>query len=302
MRYFLLSFVFLFGCGKFDEKFGRNSPEHTGVRFSVDGQSGNLTTLLPGIMIYAVRADNPQSRSSLFLDNETIRVDWLVPNGVYNFFGVAYGTANLSGTMYCGRATQIPLNGERITVPIDLRSTGQCGTAPFSPPGFNQAPNPDQPRLLHVGFCAPTGGDMNGLDSGANDCDGLSTNPAGGSAARVKIALIEYTNWNSGTPAVGTRIGQMTSGCMGAGFSGSASDTTKRVPYGEPFVVEIEAYSDAGCTTSIGAYAMTSGVVNAAANSTVRFRNASDNLVFPSLQMMKPISAAVNAFLFIRNY
>jgi hypothetical protein len=302
MRFLLIVLFCLSGCGSFAEKFSRQSGDHTPVQFSVENLDGNPLALLPGIMIYAVRADNVQSRASIFLTNETTSAPWPVPNGVYNFYGVAYGSANLTGTMYCGRANQIALTGASVTVPIDLRSTGQCGTAPFSPPGFNEAPNPHQPRLLYLGFCAASGGSLDGLDDSVNDCDGISSNPAAGSALRVKLSILDYTKWDPNTLGNAQQTGQMTSGCLGSGFSGFPSSTTARVPYGEPFALAIEAFSDTGCNTSIGSYSMMAGVINSANNTKIRFRNASDALVFPGLQMMRPISGSVNALIFLRNF
>lgn len=294
-----LFFLFIFGlssCGKFSRQEG----SFTGVRFSVvSGDSPGA--LLPGIMVYAVRVDDIRSRGARFISNETVKVDWLVPNGVYHFYGVAYSGSSMTGTMYCGRANQIALTGGNVTIPLDLRSTSQCGTGPFAPPSYNVPPNPDQTRLLYVGFCAPTGGDISLTNAFGSDCDAAGGRPAAGSATRIRISLEEYARWDPNAPPE-PKAGSLSSGCIpGAALGGSPVNTNIRVPYGDPFVLTIEAHNNTTCAAFNGSYTMVNGLAQSDQNSKVRFRNAAGVLYSPSLQMMQPTIGSTSIYFFIRN-
>ncbi len=300
MQSILFVFVFLglMGCGKFS----RIQEGTTGVRFSVNSE--NPSALLPGVMVYAVNAQDVNRRGAKLLANETIKADWFIPNGTYQFYGVAYSGAGMTGTMYCGRANSISLTGGTITIPLDLRSTGQCGTGPFAPPSYNEPPNPDQTRLLYVGFCAPSGGDMSLLTAFGADCDAAGGRPAAGGATRIKISLEEYARWDpSVPPPEGGPGGKISSACLpGAAIAGSPVNTNIRPPYGDPFVVTVEAHGNTTCSSYLGSYTFINGIAKGDQNPLMRFRNASDQLVFPTGVMMRPTIGTSSIYSFFRNY
>lgn len=300
MRLFFLFVLFsLSSCGKFTEKFGRLSGEETAVRFSVEGMNGP-TAALAGVMVYAVRSSDDRSRGAKYFTSESATdVDWMIPNGVYNFYALGYTGANMTGAMKCGRANLISLAGGSQQVAIEMTHTGQCGTPPFSPAGYGVA-STDSPRTLFLGFCASSGGDISITDAFANDCDGLSSRPAAGSASSIKIRIEEYAKWDPNQQGVGLS-GGISSACAAGVYVGSPVTTILTPPYGSPFVITIFAYSDGACSTYLSSYTFTGGVINGADNSTMRFHDSSGVRVSPPLQAIMPHSASVNVYMYLRN-
>lgn len=290
---FLAALLALPACGKFS----RLPAGQTSVSFQVEGRSP--TALLPGIMVYAVRADNVLSKGARFVSSESVHLNWLIPNGNYHFFGFGYSGANMTGTMFCGSVLNKPLSGGSVTVSLVLDDQGQCGLPPFSPGGYGSA-DTHQTRPLYLGACAASGGDIAGTDAFSNSCNG-STRPAAGSFNSYKIKFSEFERWNPDEPP-NTGGSGLSTGCVSGAFVGGGVTANRNPPYGQEFVTELSIYSDSSCGPSLGNFTMTQGIVNSGNNATVRFRDASDTLVTPALQMMKPNSGSSSVYFFLRNY
>jgi len=298
MRYLLILLLTLSSCGKFEEKFGRLSSNQTTVNFALEGREGSPLALLSGIMVYAVRSADDRSRGARLLPNETTPVDWVIPNGVYDFFAVGYGSPNLGGVMYCGRELGVPLSGGSTQVQIEISSTGQCGTPPFAPAGYSA--NSDFPKSLNLAFCLASGGDIGITDASSGFCDGGGGRPGDGIANSVRINLPEFVAWNPNQEPVGLP-GEI-SVCVNSVFTGTGGAVTQKVPFGKHFPVEVETFSSASCVGRTGSYVMKEGISSTASNGTVNFRNGSDTLIFPGLQMMNPTLSAGIVKLYMRNY
>jgi hypothetical protein len=296
MRYFLVLLLVLSSCGKFNEKFGRLSGDTTSVSFSVEGME-SPRALLPGIMVYAVRSNDDRSRGGKFVPNEASPVNWVIPNGTYNFFAVGYTIAGMTGTMHCGRAMNQSLGGGAREIPITISATGECGTPPFAPTGYSAGPNTVKP--LHLGFCVASGANITNV-TGSLHCDGISGRPASSSAvSSVLIRLPEFVAWDPNQEPVGLP-GELSSNCLSGSFSGTAIASGISVPIGRHFPIEIQTYSSS-CSTFEGSYDLREGVVNAS-KTTAKFKNASGTAVFPGPEMIQPTSDAAAAKLYLRVY
>lgn len=297
MRYMILAIFALTSCGKFEEKFGRTAGDSTSVRVAWQGNESQQA-LLPGIMVYAVRVQNEDSRGSRFVANELTQVDWIVPNGAYNFYALGYSGANMTGTMYCGRANNISLSGGSVLVPLTLDSTTQCGTPPFAPPGFGNGVA--APKGLNLGFCAIGGSNINNtlFSSG---CDG-SGRPAVGVGQAVIVKLEEYVKWDPNQPGVGLGEG-LGSLCRSGPYDvgSSAGGSGLKVPIGSPFAISISSYSDSSCASFNGSYLFRAGITQAENNNSVIFRNSSNAQVFPALQAMNLDPSTTLFALYLRN-
>jgi hypothetical protein len=296
MRYFLVLLLVLSSCGKFNEKFGRLSGDTTSVSFSVEGME-SPRALLPGIMVYAVRSNDDRSRGGKFVPNEASPVNWVIPNGTYNFFAVGYSGAGMLGTMYCGRAMNQSLGGGAREIPITIRATGECGTPPFAPSGYSS--NSDTVKPFYLGFCAASGANITNV-SGSDNCDGAMGRPASSSAvSSVRITLPEFVAWDPNQEPVGLP-GELASGCLNGSFTGTAIASGISVPIGRHFPIEIQTFSTS-CSTFKGSYDLREGVVNAS-NATAKFKDASETAVFPGPAMIQPTNDAAAAKLYLRVY
>jgi hypothetical protein len=281
-------------CGKFS----RLPEGKTSVSFQVEGRSP--TALLPGIMVYAVRADNVLSKGARFVPSEATSLNWLIPNGNYHFFAFGYQSADMQGTMYCGSVLNKPLSGGSVTVSLVLDDQGQCGLPPFSPGGYGSA-DTHQTRPLYLGGCDNATGDISLTDAFSGSCNGSGGRPTAGNYFSYQMKFSEFERWNPAEPPQTSGNG-LSTGCVSGAFTGGAVTANRSPPYGEAFVAELSIYSNSSCTIPAGNFTMTQGIVNSGNNATVRFRNASDTLVNPALQMMKPNSGSSSVYFFLRLY
>lgn len=297
MRNFLFLVVLLAlpACGKFE----RLTSGQTSVSFRVGG-SGGPAAALPGIMVYAVRANDVNSRGARYLPSESASLSWAIPNGVYNFYAFGYQTAGLSGAMYCGSALNKALSGGSVVIPLVIDDQNNCGLPPFSPTNYGY--DASTPKTFSMAVCASSGGDISLTDGLSVICDGTSSRPAAGSISSYKISFFEYTRWDpnqAGDPGAGLKL---TTGCVNGGYNGNPATTSIMVPFGQEFMMELEIFSSSSCSTYAGSFTFMKGLINASDNSSIRLRNASDMIVSPALQMAKPSYAGLNSYLYFRNY
>lgn len=269
------------------------------MSFQVGGHGP--AALLPGIMVYAVRANDVNSRGARYLPNEgSAGLVWAIPNGVYNFYAFGYQTAGLTGAMYCGSALNQHLSGGSAVISLVIDDQNNCGLPPFSPTNYGY--NASVPKTLYLAVCDSSAGDMSLTDNLVAICDGTSSRPAAGSISSFKISFFEYTRWDPGqVEDSGTGL-KLTTGCVSGLFNGSPGGTDIEVPFGQEFLMELEIFSSTSCGTYAGSFGFMKGLINAGDNSSIRFRNASDVIVTPNLQMAKPSYAGINSYLYIRNY
>jgi hypothetical protein len=136
------------------------------------------------------------------------------------------------------------------------------------------------------------------------DCDATSGRPAAGGATRIRISLEEYVRWDPSVPppdgGPGARI---TSACLpGAAIAGSPVNTNIRPPYGDPFVISVEAHGNTSCSSYLGSYTFINGLAKGDQNALARFRNASDQVVYPPQVMMRPTIGSTSIYSYFRNY
>lgn len=277
-------------------KFDRLPAGQTAVSFQVEGKP---SALLAGIMVYAVRADNPQSKGARFVANEATSINWLIPNGNYNFYAFGYASNSMFGSTYCGSALGKPLSGGSTTVSLVLDDNAICGLPPFSPGGYGSA-DTHQTRPLYLGACASTGGDISQTDAFSSSCNG-STRPAAGAFNSYLLRYPEFERWNPNSPPV-LGAGSVNSACVSGAFVGGAVTANRNPMYGDIFLAELSIYSDSSCGPSLGSFTMTEGIVNSGNNASVIFKNASGTVVTPALQMMKPNSGSSSVYFFLRNF
>lgn len=304
MKTLFLAFVAvaLVSCGKFEEKFGRIHSGQTSVQIQM--QNPGAEVLTNGILIYAVNANNPQSRAARYIPGQSTQLNWLIPNGVYNFYAFGYAGANMTGIMYCAVAMNKPLSGGGVVVDLALNSIGVCGYAPFAPGNYGD--NGDQTVPLHIALCSPAGGDISATDQ-SNGCNGSGSpvRPGPGAAGGVKVHLPEFTHWDPNalipegdgpSPGIG-------SGCIPYSFAGALHNLGIRPPYGAPFPIDLELFSDSSCGAYIGSFGMIDGISNAGNNASVRFHDLTDALITPALPMMNSGGVFMSmGYLYVRNY
>lgn len=274
--FWVVLFSFLIAaCGELRKKYGRLEEEGvTTVDFAVDRPYGSLATLNGGMMIYAVRADNPLRRASRYFSSDSAVTTWTLPNGQYTFHAVGYTGSSMTGNYHCGSSSLISLGGNSTTVPIVMDDGGVCGTVPFSVSGTSN--NVNTPKILRVHVCGSAGGDISTTTDSVLCTSGGQ--PPSATSQSVRFSLIEYSALDGGSPNMNLASNFVTSGCVSGSFTGSttgASSDTKLVPYGLPFVSKLEAYSDAGCGTSLGAVYLLHGLQGIANNSLNRYFGAS---------------------------
>jgi len=301
----LVAALLVSSCGKLEEKFGRQEGEgFTTVNFQPPASPAAANY---NLMIYAVRTDNSNRRGSKYvsISNDAGTTSWSIPNGPYNFYTFGYDTTDQFGTMFCGKSLGHTLGGGTQNVSLPASSSNQCGIDPFAPSGY--ASSAHQPKPFWLGQCASSGGDMGGVDY-TTPCNG-SGSPArpgtGAGVVGIKITFPVYSRWTeSNYQNLGTGL---TTGCQCVTLSaGTATDISKKIPYGAPFVFTVETYGAcvaSTCSSFLGSYTFLSGAINANTNSLNVFRNASDAVVSPTDQMMKlSTSGAGQGVVFFRNY
>jgi hypothetical protein len=303
MKTLFLAFMVLalVSCGKFEEKFGRIHSGQTSVQIQM--QNPGAEVLTNGILIYAVNANNPQSRAARFIPDQNAQLNWLIPNGVYNFYAFGYSGANMTSNMYCAVAMNKALSGGGAVIDLALNSVGVCGQAPFGPGNYSN--NGDQTVPLNIAVCSPAGGDISATNNSAG-CDGGSGRPGPGSAGGLKLHLPEFTRWDPGAPIPeggGGPSPGIGSGCIPNSFNGVLYNIGIKTPYGTQFPTELELYSDSSCGAYIGSFNMIDGISNAGNNASVRFHDSTNTLVFPGLPMMNSGGVSLSmGYLYLRNY
>jgi hypothetical protein len=264
-------------------------------------QNPGAEVLTNGILIYAVNANNPQSRAARYIPGQSTQLSWLIPNGVYNFYAFGYAGTNMSGSMYCAVAMNKPLSGGGVVVDLALNSIGVCGYAPFAPGNYGD--NGGQTVPLKIAICAASGGDI-GLTTDSHGCDGSST-PAAGTAGSIKLHIPEFTHWdpNAPIPDGGGPHPRISTGCISGPINGSLTTVGVSPPYGAAFPMDLELFTDTSCASYAGSFSMIDGISNAANNASVRFHDPSDTLVTPALPMMNSGGIFMSmGYLYVRNY
>lgn len=280
-------------CGKFE----RLPSGQTAVSFRVEGHSP--TALLPGIMVYAVRANDVNSRGARYLPSEVAGVSWAIPNGVYHFYAIGYHTAGMQGAMYCGSALNRPLSGGSVVIPLVIDDQNKCGLPPFSPTGYEYDAN--IPKFFALGVCASSGGDISATQGLTITCNGGGGAPASDTFYSYRVNFGQYNRWDPSQPVSADEGAGLSTGCVSATASGSSPATSSlALPFGEIFVANIEVFSSAACAGYAGSYTMTKGMIGAGVNESVRFRNASDVIVTPGVQAMKASTGGVLNYIYLR--
>lgn len=297
MRHLIfLLLVALSGCGKFD----RIRSGETSVNISVAGPSGPAAvTLNGGVMVYAMRVGMPGSKGAIYLGNESSSVNWVIPNGTYDFLAFGYSSASMGGSMYCGTALNRTLSGGAATIPLTLDDNNICGTPPFSPTNYGAAGG-SAPLAFKLAACDPADGDISLVAPPSTGCGTSGGRPSAGNIETMKISFPEFTRWNPGEEPANKGPG-IQSGCISGPFNGGGTILGSRlIPMG-PFAVQIEAFSISACTGFMGAYTFLNGMAAAHDNSSIRFINSNNVRVFPSLQMgLSAYQAGASSYLFLR--
>lgn len=175
----------LTGCGKFLDKFSRNSqgftevkliPDRSGARSGLLGSNGShvglLDVLQGGAIVYAVNSITGKVYSAAAA-SETAGVSLMLPNGPYNFYGVGWEETMLTSTpgstnrLRCGGGGSRTLTGNGETVNINLATLDECYTNPFFAPSFARTSSPWNTLMdVKFVFCA-NGTNQSGFSVGS---------------------------------------------------------------------------------------------------------------------------------------
>lgn len=262
----VILFLGLSSCGKFDRI---DNGGFTNVTFASARNEHYLTssTLTNGIIITAY---SDTYATNMKLSDETSAASITLPNGTYSFFGFGYGySIDSNGSeIRCAvkdGANAVVLNGTAQTVSLDFTQlncsntafrpnasymdqfTNTSGTAPNKGPVFSK---------LDFVFCSSAAGTGLAGITASQDC---------GTSAGISQPFTNITNYQVVFPlfkriaGVSTRIGEafrstcansypVTSGTVAMSQEIRYPAGNSQLPGAFPF--EIEAYSEAACTSS----------------------------------------------------
>ncbi len=250
-NYALLLILLFSSCGKLQEKFGRLEKGSTAVTVNTNRQGAAVIN--GGLMVYATSLGAPHIRGARHMANETQELNWMLPNGTYQFLALAYDTSMTSGDIRCANGGVHTLGGGNITITLNF-STSHCGdhnlfqtAASDLGGGSNNQPKP----ILFVP-CANTGGNLTALnETGPNNvCDNFGGRPAASDgSASYRISIPEYDYYNDSL-VVRDGAPSIESACFTVAAGAHNTNNIKILPGvgNSPFVMGINLYSSGGCT------------------------------------------------------
>ena len=263
LAFSLACYFSLAGCGKLEEKFGRQRAGETTVHFRATGPGA--VALNGKVLVYLVGADgNPVTLNGV-LDSDTSGGSISAPNGVYKVGAVGWAGLNVAeGGSYCGYGfgdpnAKVILAGSAVTVPIPMAFSNCYSTTNdiiFN--DQNGGYNGGNLTWLYLKYCS---------SMSVGSCTVSNTHDT----KYAKFAVDIYRRHGD----TQSNLGRLELGC--SLITGGTAATVKRIPLGTKgafpkifsLTFSLHAAADSSCTQPpLLTYEARNGLVNGATSGT----------------------------------